>query len=486
MNTSANLGLQDNPVITGLWQVADLERDGKTLDQNAAAASLIDYVDDGFTCFDMADHYGSAELIAGAARKRVHSAAHSSADKLKLFTKWCPQPHETSFDQVKAGVMRRIERLGVDCIDLLQLHWWTFEHPGYIDVMDHLSRLQQDGLIEHLGVTNFDTDHLHVLQSCGFNIATNQVCLSVLDRRALGEMSDLCQRSGVRLLCYGTLAGGFISERWLGVAKPDTIDDWSKMKYLRFIESTGGWSVFQNMLHSLNTIAERHGVSIANVATSWALHQPSVAGIIVGARLTENQHRSSNKALLQLQLGDNDLEEINQHGDLLTSIPGDCGSEYRRPPFLTASGDLSHHLDALPCVYQSEKIEGFEQRFRISSGSEFEPICGYSRGMRAGNRILISGTTATHGTDRVIGNDPRTQMVYVMDKIAASIASLGGSLSDVVRTRIFLTNHQDWEAVSRVHGRYFGDVLPANTLVEVSNLVGDYMIEVEAEAIVEP
>lgn len=481
------LGLQNNPVITGLWQVADLEREGNTLDPQTASDAILDYVNDGFTCFDMADHYGSAELIAGAARNRLSATAHPSADQLRLYTKWCPQPHETTFELVKSGVMRRIDRLAVDCIDLLQLHWWSFDHPGYIDVMDHLSRLQQDGLIRHLGVTNFDTDHLHVLHSCGFEIASNQVCASVLDRRALAEMSQFCQSTGVRLLCYGTLAGGFISERWLGVEKPHEIADWSKMKYLRFIDATGGWAVFQQILQTLDTIARRHEVSIANVATRWVLDQPSVAGIIVGARLTENQHRESNKALLQLKLGDDDIEQINQHQHMLTAIPGDCGSEYRRPPFLTASGDLSHHLDALPPVYQREEIAGFSNRFRISSGSEFEPVCGYSRGTRFGNRILISGTTATHGADRVIGKgDPRAQMIYIMDKIAASIASLGGNMKDVVRTRIYLTDYRHWEVVSRVHGRYFADVLPANTLIEVSNLIGDYVVEVEAEAIVEP
>jgi len=476
MSTIAKLSLQDNPVITGLWQVADLERDGSLLDQRLASDSLLDYVEDGFTCFDMADHYGSAEIIAGVARKRLNSAHHPSADKLRLYTKWCPKPNET---------MERLERLDVDCIDLLQLHWWTFDHPGYIDVMDHLHRLQQDGLIRHIGVTNFDTDHLHVLQSCGFNIVSNQICLSVLDRRALGDMSQLCQATGVRLLCYGTLAGGFINERWLGVEKPADIKDWSKMKYLRFIDATGGWSVFQSQLQTLNAIAQRHKVSIANVATSWVLQQPAVAGIIVGARVTENQHRNSNKALMQLKLTDEDITQIDQHEKMLTTVPGDCGSEYRRPPFLTASGDLSHHLNELPAVYQREQIAGFKQRFRISSGSEFDPVCGYSRGIREGNRILISGTTATHGESRTIGNDPRTQMVYIMDKIAASIASLGGNLKDVVRTRIYLTDQQHWEVVSRVHGRYFANVLPANTLVEVSNLVGDYVVEVEAEAIIE-
>jgi len=118
MSTSAKLSLQDNPVITGLWQVADLERNGVALDQQVASESLLEYIDDGFTCFDMVDHYGSAEIIAGVARKRLNAAQHPLADKLRLYTKWCPEPNETTFEMVKAGIMERLERLDVDCIDL--------------------------------------------------------------------------------------------------------------------------------------------------------------------------------------------------------------------------------------------------------------------------------------------------------------------------------------------------------------------------------
>jgi aryl-alcohol dehydrogenase-like predicted oxidoreductase/enamine deaminase RidA (YjgF/YER057c/UK114 family) len=486
MNTNNDLGLQTNPVITGLWQVADLERDGAELDRSQAAAALVDYVGEGYTCFDMADHYGSAELIAAEAMRLLKQQKHPDRDRVKYFTKWCPEPLQCSYDAVRAGVSERLERLNTDCIDLLQLHWWSFDHPGYIDVFDHLSRLQQDGLIANLGVTNFDTDHLHVLLSCGYHIASNQVCLSVLDRRALNEMSDVCVENDVNLLAYGTLAGGLLNERWLGHAQPADISDWSKMKYMRFIEAVGGWQVFQNVLATLNQIAVQHGVSIANVATRWVQQQAAVSGIIIGARLTESQHRDSNNALKTLQLTDDNLSQIDQLSDQLQSIAGDCGSEYRRPPFLTASGDLSHHLQQLPPVFKREPVEGKSDCWRISSGSEYEPVCGYSRGMRKGDRILISGTTATHGVDRVIGEDDlRAQMVYVMDKISASIQSLGGSLDDVVRTRIFLTDWRQWEVVSRVHGRYFSGVLPANTLVEVSSLVGPYAIEVEAEAIVD-
>ncbi|MGK0231642.1 MAG: enamine deaminase RidA (YjgF/YER057c/UK114 family), partial [Gammaproteobacteria bacterium] len=118
-------------------------------------------------------------------------------------------------------------------------------------------------------------------------------------------------------------------------------------------------------------------------------------------------------------------------------------------------------------------------------GSEYEPICGYSRATRVGNRVLVSGTTATHGESRAIGaDDYRAQATYILDKISASLASLGATLNDVVRTRIYLDDASQWEAVSRVHGRYFADCLPANTLVEVSSLIGGYGVEIEAEAVI--
>jgi enamine deaminase RidA (YjgF/YER057c/UK114 family) len=105
--------------------------------------------------------------------------------------------------------------------------------------------------------------------------------------------------------------------------------------------------------------------------------------------------------------------------------------------------------------------------------------------VRIGDRILVSGTTATHGTGEIIcPGDPEGQAVYILDKVAASIASLGGTLADTVRTRVYLSNADDWESVSRVHGRYFGAVRPANTLLEVSRLVGEYAVEIEAEAVV--
>ena len=99
---------------------------------------------------------------------------------------------------------------------------------------------------------------------------------------------------------------------------------------------------------------------------------------------------------------------------------------------------------------------------------------------------MVSGTTATHGSGHLIGkNDAAVQTTYILDKIAASIRALGGRLEDVVRTRIYLTNVDDWQTVSKVHGSYFGEIRPANTMLQVAALIGDgYLVEIEAEAIV--
>ena len=476
-------GLNVSRVVTGLWQVADMERGGQKLGPDRAAADLGDYAAAGFDTFDMADHYGSAEDIAGRFNEGVAAGKFSPA---RVFTKWCPTPGEMTPEVVRAGIQRSLDRLKTKTIDLLQLHWWVFDHPGYLDAMRELANIQKEGRIRHLGVTNFDTDHLHVLVKQGYRIATNQVCFSLLDRRAGEEMTAFCLANNVKLLAYGTLAGGLLSDRWLGKPEPKSgeIADWSKMKYKRFVEAIGGWNVLQGILEALAKVAKKHQVSIANVATRWVLEQPAVGAVIVGARLGEREHRVDNLALFSFALTDEDRRVIGGALDETIRLPGDCGQEYRRPPYLTASGDLSHHLDSLPKAFEAVPVPGRPHRMRVDSGSVWESVAGYSRAVRAGERIMVSGTTATHGGGEVVcKGDPRGQAVYILDKIAASLSALGGSLEDVVRTRIYLRDVAQWEPVARVHGRYFGDVRPANTLVE-AKLVGDYDVEIEAEALV--
>ena len=482
-------GLTVSRIVTGLWQVADMERDGKTLDPERAAADLAAYAEAGFDTFDMADHYGSAEVIAGSFNRMLAEGrvATRPGTRPAAFTKWCPTPGAMTPEVVRAAVDRARERMQTEAIDLLQFHWWTFQHPGWLDAMHELARLKEEGLIRHLGTTNFDTDHLYVLAREGIPIATNQVCYSLLDRRAGEEMAEFCAAEGIKLLAYGTLAGGLLTEKWLGRPEPapDELGQWSAMKYKRFIDAIGGWQVFQEILDAVSQVAMRHGVSMANVATRWILDQPAVGGVIVGARLGEREHRADNLRLFSFNLDDADRARIDAALAPTTRIPGDCGSEYRRPPFLTATGDLSQHLASLPKAFTATPVPDRPGRLRIDTGSKWEPICGYARAVRVGDRILVSGTTATHGSGAVVcQDDVRGQAVYILDKIQASIEALGGTLEDVVRTRIYVRDERQWEAVARVHGRYLGHVRPANTLVEVSRLVGGYVVEIEAEAIV--
>ncbi len=470
-------------IATGLWQIADMERDGKTVDQDAAAAAMLAYAQAGFDAFDMADHYGSAELITGRFLKLA------TAEGLTPFvsTKWCPEPGPMTRAVVRAGVQRSLDRLGVESVDLMQFHWWSFEHPAYLDALAEMEEMRREGIIRHLGLTNFNTDHLALVVRNGIRIATNQVSFSLLDRRAAGLMSDFCMANDVRLLAYGTMGGGWLSERWLGAAEPGGPADWSKMKYRRFVEAIGGWDVLQAILRAAAAIARKHRVSLSNVATRWVLDHPAVAAVIIGARLGEREHRADNLKAFDFALDAEDHASLDAAFAASKPLAGDCGDEYRRPPFLTASGDLSHHLASLPQIFRAEPVPGKTGRQRVDSGSIWEPIAGYSRAMRIGDRILVSGTTATH-TDgsTVCPGDIAGQTTYILDKIAASITALGGTLDDVVRTHVYLRDADQWEAASRVHGRYFGAIRPANTLLAIAGLVGPYEIEIEAEAVVDP
>lgn len=471
-------GLEISPIITGLWQIADMERGGKTLDPQVASKHMEMYLDNEFSTFDMADHYGSSEIIAGIFKKEFQVK-----NNVQLFTKWVPKPGKISRENARAAVQKALDRMQVASIDLLQFHAWYYPDPSWLDGLFYLKELKEEGLIKQIGVTNFDAAHLRIALASGIPIISNQVCHSLIDTRASQNMAELCKEYNVQLLAFGTLAGGFLTDRWLGKSEP-TIDDlstWSQMKYKRFIDAAGGWELYQNLLQTVKVIADKHQVSIANISSRYILENPIVAAVIIGARLGENEHTSDNKRTLEVVLESTDVDAIKKAQNLLKIIPGDCGDEYRKPPFLTASGDLSDHLETIPTTFRSIKTK--ENRTQVFSGTEWEEFAGYCRAVKDGNRIYVSGTTATHGSQMIGGKDPAAQTHFVIDKIEAAITSLGGALVDVVRTRIFVNDISQWEPVARAHGQRFNGINPANTLVE-AKLVGEgYLVEIEAEAI---
>jgi aryl-alcohol dehydrogenase-like predicted oxidoreductase/enamine deaminase RidA (YjgF/YER057c/UK114 family) len=436
------------------------------------------YVDRGLTTFDMADHYGSSEVIAGAFHQRRPGSA-------QLLTKWVPEPGPLSAEDVRQAVDRARTRMRTGCLDLLQFHAWSYTHPGWLDAIFALDALRQEGWIRHLGLTNTDTAHLRMLLSSGVPIVSNQVCYSLLDQRARGAMTELCLERGVGLLAFGTLAGGFLTDRWLGRTEPDAADlkTWSEMKYFRFIQAAGGWAPFQALLETVRRVAARRGVSMANVASRAILEAPAVAGVIIGARLGRSEHIDDTLALASFELDDEDRAALEEAMAALDPIPGDCGDEYRVPPFLTASGDLSDHLESFPPPYPVHPGPGSRQR--ALSGTVWEDLAGFARAVRVGERILVSGTTATHGDRLIGGEDAYAQAVFCLDKIQGAVESLGGSIEDVVRTRIYVGDPAVWEPVSRAHGERFRTLQPANTLVH-AELIGDgYLVEIEAEAVVD-
>jgi len=468
-------GLNISRIITGLWQIADMEKDGKKLDPVKTAQHMKPYVDEGFTTFDMADHYGSSEIIAGTFRQT------NLQKPVQLFTKWVPKPGKLSKEEVREAVKKSMDRMQTSSIDLFQYHAWNYADASYLDQLFMLQELKEEGLIRHLGLTNFDSAHLRIVVTSGIKIVSNQVCFSLLDQRAAGDMTEVCNEFGISILAFGTVAGGFLTDKWRNVPEPgqDELNNWSLMKYKRFIDVAGGWDKFQRLLETLNNISSKHDVNIANVATRYILDQPQVAGIIIGARLGASDHIASNQKLLEFNLSKQDKITIAGVIGELKKIAGDCGDEYRNPPFLTATGDLSHHIDSLPAPFETR--EGANGT-RVLSGTPWEKEFGYCRAIKTGNKINVSGTTASHGDKLIGGNDPAAQTHFVIDKIEGAIQSLGGKLEDITRTRIYVQNLSDWEVIAKVHGKRFGNIQPSNTLVQC-NLIGDeFLVEMEAEA----
>lgn len=472
-------GFTISRILTGLWQIADMERHDRTLDLVATAAAMTPYVDAGFTTFDMADHYGSAEEIAGLFLKQ-----HSP--NVEMLTKWVPKPGPATKEDVRAAVERSLDRIQTHRLDLLQFHTWNYADPSWLDQLYWLHELRNKGLIRYLGLVNFDTAHLRVVINSDINIVSNQVCFSLLDRRAKAGMSELCLKHGIKLLAFGTIAGGFLTEKWLGKPEPemDELNTWSQMKYKRFIDAAGGWKMYQDLLHTVNDVARKQGVSMANVACRYILDEPAVGGIIIGARLGQSDHIQDNLRLFQFSLDTKSRSEITDATKKLQPIPGDCGDEYRKPPFLTASGDLSHHIKALSPPYESQTSE--DDQSMILCGYPWDDAASDSSAERHGDRIKVTGITPTHGDRLIGGTDVTAQLCFVIDKLEGAIHSLGGQLTDVFRIHVLIRNTEDSKTVAHTLRERFSDILPENISIRTFSQElcdDDYLVKLDAEAV---
>jgi aryl-alcohol dehydrogenase-like predicted oxidoreductase len=319
-------------ILNGMWQVSGAHG---AIDPDRAVEAMFTYHDAGFTSWDLADHYGPAEDLIGEFRRRfATSRAAERLAEIQAFTKWVPYPGRMTRRAVEdaVGVSRR--RMGVDCLDLLQFHWWDYADAGYLDALKHLADLRDEGQIRHLALTNFDTERLRVIADHGIGVVSNQVQYSLVDRRPEARMAPFCHDHGITFLAYGSLLGGLLSEKYLGRAEPQRseLNTASLQKYKNMIDAWGRWALFQELLAVVKDVADKHQVGVANVGVRYVLDRPSVAGVIVGARLGVAQHLADNARVFGFALDDSDLALIEavlaKSRDLMTVI-GDCGDEYR-------------------------------------------------------------------------------------------------------------------------------------------------------------
>ena len=320
-------------ILNGMWQVSGAH--GR-IEPNAAVRSMFDYLDAGFTTWDLADHYGPAEDFIGEFRRQVASSHGPDAlSDMLAFTKWVPRPGPMSREIVEGNIDISRRRMGMARLDLLQFHWWDYHDSRYLDALRHLADLCDEGVIREVGLTNFDTQRMQDIADHGVRVVSNQVQYSLIDRRPEVAMAGFCQANGSSLLAYGTLCGGLLSDRYLGQPEPpvSVLNTASLRKYKQMVDAWGGWGLFQQLLSALRGIADKRDATIANVAARYILDRPAVAGVIVGARLGVAEHISDNARVFNIRLDVDDLEAIEavlaQSRDLYRLI-GDCGDEYRR------------------------------------------------------------------------------------------------------------------------------------------------------------
>lgn len=271
-------------VIGGMWQLA---KGHGAASPSIMAHRIRAYLEAGITTFDCADIYEGVEAGIGAFLESKRSQIRSGElPEIQIHTKCVPDldrlPTLREQDVVRI-VDRSLGRLRAEQLDLVQFHWWDYAIPGYVEAATWLADMQSAGKIRSVGVTNFDAQHLRELVEAGVRIVSNQVQYSALDRRPEHELGPLCTEQGISLLCYGTVAGGFLSEKYLGAQDPDApLENRSLTKYRLIIEEFGGWDIYQSLLRTLASVASKHDVSLSMAASRYVMQNAAVGALIVG------------------------------------------------------------------------------------------------------------------------------------------------------------------------------------------------------------
>ena len=329
-------------IINGGWQLAAGHAPGAAATAgNAHRLTTLDVLQgmvassSDTVAFDCADIYTGVEELFGEMLARLDPKTRT---RVRVHTKFVPDLGSLETlekPEVEAVIDRSLKRLGVEALDLVQFHWWDWEtakrKERMLKTAGWLQELKRAGKIRDLGATNFDAVHLQLLLDEGIEILSHQVQYSLLDRRPAAAMAALCREHEIALLCYGSLAGGFLTERWLGQPEPalEALANRSLVKYLLIIEEFGGFLLFQELLGALAEIAAKHSTDaearygVHHIAICWLLSQPSVTSAIVG--MSHQARRTDTERALKLTL---DAEDHARLDALLGRAQGPRGRIY--------------------------------------------------------------------------------------------------------------------------------------------------------------
>jgi aryl-alcohol dehydrogenase-like predicted oxidoreductase len=274
----ANHQLSD--VFKGNWQLAGGHG---VVSKSQAIEDLFTYVEHGVNVFDVGDIYTGTEQLMGAFlseyRKRFGDEA---TRRIRIHTKFVPDLDalETlTKKDIRTVIERSLQRMGLEQLHLIQFHWWNYSKGDFVQAGRNLEELRKEGLIETIGLTNFDCAHTKLLLDAGVPVKSNQIQFSLLDPRPLNGMLNFARTHNIAIFCYGVLAGGLLS-----TARPgDEPTNRSHIKYQLIIDEIGDQH-YRAVLRQLHILAKKYHTTTANIATAFALQTPGVSSVIVGPR----------------------------------------------------------------------------------------------------------------------------------------------------------------------------------------------------------
>jgi len=314
-------GFTISRIIKGGWQ---LSQGHSLVGHDSAIEDMFAFADQGITTFDCADIYTGVEELIGKFLSERKIRRGSRAD-IQVLTKFVhdldilPRINKVHVEKV---IDRSLKRLGVEQLDMVQFSWWSYAIPTWMETAHWLKELQQAGKINLISCTNFNTLATRALVESGIPISTVQVQYSLLDNRPEKDLINFCKQNNIHLLCYGAVAGGFLSERWLGAPEPiPPYENRSMVKYKLVIDEFGGWDLFQSLLQTLDRIARQHDVTITNVATRYVMEHDGVGAVIIGAR--DSKHIQENIRLFKFALTPADYKAIEKVLSQSKGLPGD-------------------------------------------------------------------------------------------------------------------------------------------------------------------